>query len=164
MPTPDGVPVKMRSPRLQRHCFAYMFDLRLAVEQHLLRAGALPRFAIDETANAKCVRIDLVRRRDPWSEGRMGIERFAECPLTCALLPIAHADIIADAVSKHDFSRTGARHVAAAPADDHDKLGFVVELIRHGWKLNASNGPLAAVDIFAKNVGYGGRCAPVSSM
>ena len=46
-----------------------------------------------------------------------------------ATLPVAHADVIDDEISRDDLMRAGARHMAAALADNDAELALVVECL-----------------------------------
>ena len=88
----------------------------------------LPLLAVDQRPQVERVRVVISSGGDdPRPERSMCVERLAERHRRRAPLPVAHADVIDDHVTRDDFMRAGARHMTASLADDDTELALVVE-------------------------------------
>src|SRR5277367_6213292 len=94
----DDSPGQQRENRRQR------LDLREAIEDEVLRVRMLALFAVDERLQVERMRIaDFVGRYDPWPDGSVRVERFAQRHGGGAALPIAHAHVVDDQVAGDNF-------------------------------------------------------------
>ena len=131
MPTPGGVPVKIRSPgfRVQTlEMYAISVGQR---EDPLPGVGLLHHGPVQPQADIQLTGISHLVRRDQFgTAGCEGIEGLAQQPLAggFAQLPVAGGDIIAAGVAGHQREGLVGGDLLALPADDHDQFGFVVDL------------------------------------
>src|SRR5271170_16197 len=118
-----------------------MSDLIENAEDEVFGVRVLAQFRVHQASDAKAVRIaELIGRDDPRPYRRMSVERFAEHPLRRPHLPIARGDIVARAITEHDFPSALRRNVLASLADYDDQLGFVVGHLRSERQLNRIEG------------------------
>ena len=132
MPTPGGVPVKIRSPGSRvKTCDRYAIS------------SSTPK--ISWLVLESCIVWPLSRRRMPslWGsgissgvtstgpDGRERVEGLAGHPLLAGLveLPVASRDVVPDRVAADMLERPLARDVPPAPADHDDQLCLVVDLL-----------------------------------
>src|SRR5215831_19071272 len=86
--------------RLQRPVFADVADQLGHAEDHVGRAGVLPRSAVDRALDPERLRIPHLARTDQVRAQRQeAIERLAEKPLRAAELQVPRAEVVAVAVA-----------------------------------------------------------------
>jgi hypothetical protein len=84
---------------------------------------------VDPAAHARVAAVELVGGDDPRAHRAEGVEALAQVPLLVAHLHVARGDVVDHRVAQHVVHRARARDVAAAAADHHRQLGFVVDLL-----------------------------------
>src|SRR5215469_17698897 len=117
----------------------------------------LAHFTVYEGLEVERVRVaDLVGRDDPGPDRAVGIKRFAQRHGRRTHLPVAHAHVVDDQITRDHFVGAVAWHVAAAPADYKTELSFVVEGLRSARQVNRIIRPDHAGRLLVKEHWEGG--------
>ena len=124
IPTPLGVPVRIRSPGTSVHVSRDEPDELLATEDQIRGAAVLAQLPVDPGPQAQVLRLlDLVDRGDPGPERAERVGALGPRPLRLAALEVTCGDVIGDAVAGDP----------SAGAHDDRQLALVVKPAHHLW-------------------------------
>src|SRR6185503_6869358 len=92
--------------RLKRERLGYMLDLRGNIEDHVAGIAVLAQLAVDPALERLVGDVaSFVRRGDPWTDRRVGVEPFAHDHGLAGALPVADGVVAAGHVAANDLVR-----------------------------------------------------------
>ena len=112
---------------MQREVARHCADVGCHAEHHIVGGEFGHHSAVEPHGGAERVQIHI--RLDPRSHRLESIAVLGAPKRAVARLPSALADIVADGVAKHAGQRLFLRQMLGLPADDNDKLAFVLKAL-----------------------------------
>ena len=116
---------------LQGHAFREQHNGFCHTPDHVAGVGVLHDLAIQTGLNPQVGGAfgQLVLGDQHRAETAGAIEVFANRPLRCFALVVAHRNVVEAAVAKHGIQGVFHGRVLGCFANDHGQLGFVVQLL-----------------------------------